>query len=51
LIKLEENSIDPTKEYEFSLYKRQEIKLKYVEKMFVGPFHMIAVSSDYSINI
>lgn len=34
-------------EADYSLYKRQEIKIKYVEKMFVGPFHMMAISSKY----
>ena len=32
---------------DFSLYKRQETKIKYVEKIFVGPFHMMAISSIF----
>lgn len=31
-----------------SLYKRPDIKLRYVEKMFVGPFHMMAILSFYN---
>ena len=48
LINLEDKTIENQhiiKDYDVSLYKRQEILLKYVVKMFVGPLHMMAISS------
>ncbi len=48
LVNLEDNEIDATQSNSsFSYYNHENINMDYVEKVYAGPFHMMALSSNF----
>lgn len=48
LVNLEDNEANQSNS-SFSFYHHENINMDFVDKVYVGPFHMMALSSNYLI--